>query len=90
MAKTYLTKKWNDLTEGEKRSALWGLMDNKVLKFKENVDYSTVVEIIKKNKDIDFCDKADSIREEIYELCLSFTKDPRKILIAKRILRMED
>ena len=90
MAKTNLTKSWKNLSERRKRQILWDLMDNKEIGFKSNVSEEVVIEILKKTKDLDFAIKAESIRGEIYNLCLTFTNNIDKINLIKSILRIEE
>ncbi len=90
MAKTNSTKTWCEFTENEKRSAIWDVMSNPKINFKKQIDEETVVEIIKATKDLDFADKADSIRIRVYDLCLSIVNDERILGIVKKTLRIEE
>lgn len=90
MAKTYLSKQWKDLNESEKRSSLWDVICNRSINFKQRIDETLVIEIIKKTKDNDFFEKADSIREEVYQLCLTLKLNSHQLHFIKKTLRMEE
>lgn len=90
MAQNKTRKTWNELSEAKKRSALWEVINNPDVGFRENVSKDKVDNIIMQTKDMDFVDKADSIRDEVYLICLSFMNSNTQRSLVKKYLRTEE
>ena len=90
MAQNKTRKTWSELSEAKKRSALWEVINNPGVGFRENVSNDKVDSIIMQTKDMDFNEKADSIRDEVYKLCMSFVSSAKQIYLVKKYLRIED
>lgn len=90
MEKAVLKNKWSDLSESQKRNAIWKVMEAKSIDFKRLVKKEIVDDLLMRSLGDNFEERADSVRKDVYEQCLLICKNIEQIAFVKRTLRIEE